>query len=88
MSHGFQELLVTVGGSGGGGDKMRITRTHEQWRHVATCTIQFNEMQTRWHGIRAQHRITEIGMEQLMSHYYNVHDIATGAEGEGARVIV
>ena len=29
MSHGFQELLVTVGGSGGGGDKMRITRTHE-----------------------------------------------------------
>ena len=30
MSHGFQELLVTVGGSGGGGDKMRITRIHEQ----------------------------------------------------------
>ena len=75
MSHGFQELLVTVGGSGGGGDKMRIT---VQWRHVTTCTIQFNEMQTRWHGIQAQHRITEIGMEQLLSHYYNVHDIARG----------
>ena len=75
MSHGFQELLVTVGGSGGGGDKMRIT---VQWRHVTTRTIQFNEMQTRWHGIQAQHRIAEIGMEQLLSHYYNVHDIARG----------
>ena len=45
-------------------------------------------MQTRWHGIQAQHRIAGIDMEQLLSHYYNVQDIATGAEGEGARVIV
>ena len=88
MSHGFQELLVTVGGSGGGGDKTLITHTHEQWTHATTCTIQFNEMQTRWHGIQAQHRIAEIGMEQLLSHYYNVQDIATGAEGEGTRVMV
>ena len=51
--------------------------------------VQYNStLQTRWHGIQAQHRIAEIGMEQLLSHYYNVQDIATGAEGEGTRVMV